>query len=350
MTAAESRHREAKLLDAGGFQPEISSFRLQLAAEGKAAKTVRTYTEAVRWFAAAHLRRQASCTRWEQVSRPDVQRWIVWLLERYSSAYASNQYRALQQFFRWLAAEEEFGDPMDGMRPPRVPGKPVPVFTGEDLSRLERACAGRSFHQRRDAAVIAVFRATDPGCQSWRRSGMTAMTRGTATSTWSCGRSPSMARGRRPGLSRSASGRPQRRPVPPRPRQARPGLPAAAVARGRQPRPDDRQRHLPDDRQTGPRVRRRCVPAPVPASFQPYLAGPRRPRGRPDGAQRLVLSPDAPPLRCQRPQRQSPPHLRPHHGRQHLKTPRAPPATPAPGASTGQAGACALLHRAAGHR
>lgn len=62
----ESRRREPKLLDAGGFQPEISSFRLHLAAEGKAAKTVRTYTEAVRWFAAAHLRRQAGCTRWEQ--------------------------------------------------------------------------------------------------------------------------------------------------------------------------------------------------------------------------------------------------------------------------------------------
>jgi len=49
---------------------------------------------------------------------------------------------------------------MGGMRPPRVPGKAVPVFTGEDLSRLERTCAGRSFQQRRDAAVIAVFRAT----------------------------------------------------------------------------------------------------------------------------------------------------------------------------------------------
>jgi integrase len=46
------------------------------------------------------------------------------------------------------------------MRPPHVPEKPVPVFTGDDLSRLERACAGRSFQQRRDAAVIAVFRAT----------------------------------------------------------------------------------------------------------------------------------------------------------------------------------------------
>ena len=89
-----------------------------------------------------------------------MQQWMVWLLGRYSAAYASNQYRALQQFFKWLAAEEEIPDPMDGMRPPHVPDKPVPVFTGDDLSRLERACAGRSFQQRRDTAAIAVFRAT----------------------------------------------------------------------------------------------------------------------------------------------------------------------------------------------
>ena len=154
------RFRESKLLDAGAFQPEISSFRLHLAAEGKAVKTVRTYTEAVQWFAAAHLLRETRHSRWEEVGRKDLQRWIVWLLQRYSAAYASNQYRALQQFFKWLAAEEELPDPMAGMRPPRVPDKPVPVFTGGELPRLERACAGRAFLPRRDAAVIAVFRAT----------------------------------------------------------------------------------------------------------------------------------------------------------------------------------------------
>jgi integrase/recombinase XerD len=36
-----------------------------------------------------------------------VQRWIAWLLERYSAVYVGNQFRALQQFFRWLADEEE---------------------------------------------------------------------------------------------------------------------------------------------------------------------------------------------------------------------------------------------------
>ena len=41
MDAGESRTRRRKPLDAGVFQLEISSFRLALAAEAKAAKTVR---------------------------------------------------------------------------------------------------------------------------------------------------------------------------------------------------------------------------------------------------------------------------------------------------------------------
>jgi hypothetical protein len=84
VTAPETRSRQPKPLDAGIFQPEISSFRLHLAAEGKAAKTVRTYTEAVRWFAAAHLLRRVDRMRWEEVGKQDVQEWVAWLLRRYS--------------------------------------------------------------------------------------------------------------------------------------------------------------------------------------------------------------------------------------------------------------------------
>ena len=100
MTAPQSRSRQARPLDAGCLQPEISSFGLHLAAEGKAARTVRTYTEAVQWFAAAHLRRDVGRVGWEDVRRQDVQEWMAWLLDRYSAAYASNQFRALQQFFK----------------------------------------------------------------------------------------------------------------------------------------------------------------------------------------------------------------------------------------------------------
>ncbi len=119
MTAPRPRTRQTKQLDAGMFQAEISSFALRLAAEGKAAKTIRTYTEAVQWFAAATLSGQAGRAGWEQVSGHDIQRWMAWLLDRYSAAYASNQYRALQQFFRhhfshtWLDRGGPEGDLME---------------------------------------------------------------------------------------------------------------------------------------------------------------------------------------------------------------------------------------------
>jgi integrase len=133
MTVTPSRPRRCKPLDAGPLAPEIGSFRLHLAAEGKAPKTVRTYTEAVAWFAAAHLIPCTGATCWDQVSSHDVEQWVVYVLTSYSDAYASNQFRGLQQ------------------------------FTSEELSALERTCQGRSFAERRDTAIIAVLTATGIG-------------------------------------------------------------------------------------------------------------------------------------------------------------------------------------------
>ena len=68
---------------------------------------MRGYTGAVRWFAAAWLLGQAGKTGWDQVDAQDIQQWITQLLDRYSSAYASIQFRALRQFFKWRASEEQ---------------------------------------------------------------------------------------------------------------------------------------------------------------------------------------------------------------------------------------------------
>src|ERR1700755_2911575 len=119
MTAPRPRSlRQPKQLNAGMFQAEISSFALRLAAEGKAAKTIRTHTEAGQWVAAATVSGQADRGSWAQVTARDIQRWMAWLLDRYSTAYASNQYRALQQFFKWLAAEDQLPDPLAPPPPP----------------------------------------------------------------------------------------------------------------------------------------------------------------------------------------------------------------------------------------
>jgi site-specific recombinase XerD len=280
MPAPQSRFWQRKALDAGRFQPDIRSFRLHLAAEGKAAKTVRTYVEAVQWFAAAHLLRETSRTRWEEVRRRDAQEWMAWLLERYSAAYASNQFRALQQFFKWLTSEDEIPDPMAGLRPPRVPDRPVPVFADDELRQLERACAGRSFQQRRDAAVIAVFRATgvrlselagircDPGNQ--RRSDLDLQQREIAVH----------GKGRK---TRSVkighdAARALDRYIRVRARHAqacRPQLWLGINNRGPMTASGIYQVIARRGRECGVEL----FPAPVPASFQSYLAGPGRGRG-----------------------------------------------------------------------
>jgi len=163
MTVPRRRSRlpgQPRQLDAGPLEPLIGSFALHLAAEGKAARTVQGYTSAVRWFAAGYLAGQPGKTSWEQVDAQDVQRWMSQLLGRYSGAYASIQFRALRQFFKWRAAEEDLPDPMARLRAPKVPVTAVLVFTSVELSALGKACQGRSFAARRDAAIIAVFTAT----------------------------------------------------------------------------------------------------------------------------------------------------------------------------------------------
>jgi site-specific recombinase XerD len=155
-----SRPRQPRPLAAGPFQPVISSFRLHLNAEGKSPKTVRTYVEAVQWFAAAYLRPKTDRADWSEVRDEDVQEWLVYLLDHYSDSYANNQYRALQQFFKWYSEEEELPNPMARMKPPQVGEKVIPVFTEEELSSLSKTCKGRTFVDRRDRAIIELFKAT----------------------------------------------------------------------------------------------------------------------------------------------------------------------------------------------
>ena len=133
MAIPERRRRRPGQLDSGPFAADVASFRLHLAAENKAAGTIRIYTEAPLWFAAAHLLRETDKTRWEQVDAQDVQQWTAWLLGNFSEAYARQQYQSLRQFFRWLAAEDEIPDPMAGLRAPTVREKPVPFFTSAEL-------------------------------------------------------------------------------------------------------------------------------------------------------------------------------------------------------------------------
>lgn len=86
-----------------------------------------------------------------------IREWIVSLLDSRSDGYANNQYRSVQQFFKWYAAEEELPNPMLGMNPPHVPEQPVPVLRKDQLGALLKSCSGKSFVDRRDTAILYMF-------------------------------------------------------------------------------------------------------------------------------------------------------------------------------------------------
>jgi integrase len=43
------------------------------------------------------------------------------------------------------------------MNPPQIPDEPPPVLTDDELRRLLKACEGRDFADRRDAAILRLF-------------------------------------------------------------------------------------------------------------------------------------------------------------------------------------------------
>jgi site-specific recombinase XerC len=83
------------------------------------------------------------------------------LLAAWSGGHANNQYRALQQLFKWLAEEEEISvNPMARLRPPKVEEKLVPVLTDEQIRALLRTCPGKDLVDRRDQAILRIFLST----------------------------------------------------------------------------------------------------------------------------------------------------------------------------------------------
>jgi integrase/recombinase XerD len=145
----------------------VRSFDLSLRADGKSPLTLRTYVDATlklaRWLTAHQL------TDWHAIERPHLRAYMAWFQEHatrpdgkpYAKGYANNQYRAIQQFWKWWAEEEDEPNPMLGMKPPKPGEKVVPVFVGDQLAALLKSCErGKSFEDRRDYALLRLFACT----------------------------------------------------------------------------------------------------------------------------------------------------------------------------------------------
>jgi len=91
-----------------------------------------------------------------EITRAHVEAFQAWMIETRSAATALNKHKGLQQFFRWLQADEQAIDrnPMERVRPPKTPIKLVPVLREADTAKVLEACRGKGFVGLRDEALI----------------------------------------------------------------------------------------------------------------------------------------------------------------------------------------------------
>lgn len=147
-------------------------------AVNRAPQTIHRYLTDVE-ILAAYLDAVAGPTAVGAIRRADLESFLVWLAGRPSRrggklapATVARTYRSVQQFWKWLADEDEITvSPFDKLRPPTVPESPVPIITDDELHRLVDACRGNTFENRRDAAIIRLL--LDTGIRAGELAGMT---------------------------------------------------------------------------------------------------------------------------------------------------------------------------------
>ncbi|MEU0520825.1 tyrosine-type recombinase/integrase [Streptosporangium sp. NPDC006007] len=76
-----------------------------------------------------------------------------------SAGDTHKHFRNLRVLFNWLVTEEELNgpSPMAHIAPPKVVTRPVEPLTGDEMKLMLKTCAGTSFADRRDTAVMRVL-------------------------------------------------------------------------------------------------------------------------------------------------------------------------------------------------
>jgi len=134
-----------------------AGFLLAMEAEGKSAATIASYGYSVAAFC-----RFAAAQGWTDraagITRPQVTLWLAHLQQTTRGSTPATKYRGVLRFWGWLEAEGEIErSPMAGMKPPAIPEVRTPVPAAADLRRLLKATEGKTFEDRRDAALVALF-------------------------------------------------------------------------------------------------------------------------------------------------------------------------------------------------
>lgn len=135
---------------------ETEAFERRLRARGRSAATIATYRKAIDQLAAYLVAHDQSLAE-ADVTSETIENLMGDARAHFAQATIAQRFRSLQQFLKFVSTENETVSPMAGMTPPTVALRPPEVLTPEDLRALFATCAGPSFDERRDLALLSLF-------------------------------------------------------------------------------------------------------------------------------------------------------------------------------------------------
>jgi site-specific recombinase XerD len=135
-----------------------ASFVRSLRAAPVRPRTIEVYSEGGRQFH-DHLVAHGRPTDPAAIEKRDVEEFLIGLTDRHAKpATVRARFSALRRFFNWLEAEEEIAhSPITRMSSPKVDEPPPGILTVDEQRALLAACAGKTFDDRRDTAIIRLM-------------------------------------------------------------------------------------------------------------------------------------------------------------------------------------------------
>lgn len=97
-----------------------------------------------------------------ELAKADLEEYFVGLLADLKDTSCGVAFRSLRAFFNWAVADEIIErSPMARLSAPSVEDRPVDTITDDELRALLKACAGKTFEDRRDTAMFRLL--CEPG-------------------------------------------------------------------------------------------------------------------------------------------------------------------------------------------
>jgi site-specific recombinase XerD len=139
----------------------VGEFMIMLQATNRSPRTIELYIRGVESLR-AFLVSRGMPTAVDTVAREHIESFFAWMLGDggFAAASAKAYFDGIRQFFRWAEEEgevEEGRNPMRHVRPPKVIAQPPDVLDVEQIRALLKACDGRTFEDRRDAALVRLL-------------------------------------------------------------------------------------------------------------------------------------------------------------------------------------------------